>query len=827
MRGWRAWSIAVLIALATASVLAALMVLQQGEARAQGATEDRADRAAVALDRLFSTTSASLDGVRGLFEADRAVSSAQFEAYAARIMGEPSLSGISFTAAVSDAARADYERRLGRPILDWGPGGPQRAARRAHYYPVTYLVTQLGRGSEAIGLDVGNDPSRLDALEAARDSGEDRASAPVPLFGSRDLAALVYEPIYAHGVSVRTVAERRAALVGFAVGVFRIERLGAQVLAQMPAGTQLQVFDGDTQVFGPRGQLADAEGRDSSLSGRRWRLVVSSSAPSWGFPAAVLIGGLLLTGLVGLLMRQALRRERYALGLVERRLREQRAVEEALRDREAQLAEAQRIAQLGSWEWDVPGDLIRWSDELCRLFGVPPEGFQASYQEYLGRLHPDDRGPADEVIRRAMADGAPFSLHHRVMHPDGTIRVLHGQGRVECDGDGRLVRMLGTAQDVTEARRAEQELRRQRDYAAGLVTAMRDGLIVLSPEGVVSEASPSFCALTGFSRTELIEARAPYPYWPTASRERVDGGLARLDAEGAAEWDVEFRHRDGHSIPVILSAFVLRDAQGAVIGYPATVKDMTERQAVQQIKDEFVALASHELRTPLTSVIGYLEVVLEDDAGVGPLNAQQRRFLRVAERNAQKLLRLVGDLLVIARGDAGRLTLDLDEIDLAAIARECGESARSQAEERGLTLRVHAEPVQRFVADSARIVQVLDNLLSNALKFTPPGGQVELRTGVRGEEALLEVSDTGIGITPAEQVRLFERFYRTSAATREAIPGTGLGLAISKMIIEAHNGRIAVQSHEGRGSTFSVAFPLARGPGSHSRKGRKLPSRVP
>jgi signal transduction histidine kinase len=141
--------------------------------------------------------------------------------------------------------------------------------------------------------------------------------------------------------------------------------------------------------------------------------------------------------------------------------------------------------------------------------------------------------------------------------------------------------------------------------------------------------------------------------------------------------------------------------------------------------------------------------------------------------------------------------------------RECAEGAGPTAAERGVALHVCAEPVPSARADRARLAQVIDNLLSNALKFTPPGGRVQLRTTPRGREVALEVADTGMGISKEDQARLFERFYRTSAATLRAIPGTGLGLAISKMIIEAHGGRIGVESEEGRGAIFRVLLPVA------------------
>jgi PAS domain S-box-containing protein len=799
----------VLVALVAATLLGAATALHQSQDRAGEAARDRAERGAVALERVFASTAVSLDGVRGFLTVRAGATEAEFRTYAAHLLREPALSGVTFSASVPAAQRAAYERRAGRPILEPALLGLRPARRRARYYPVTFAISRVAGARRTLGVDIGTDAVRRAALEAARDSGHARASAPVSLIATRKLGVIVFQPVFARGRPLRTVAERRAALVGFATGGFQTDRLGAQVLAQMPAGTRLQIFDGPTQVFGPAGVLDGGREHALSLAGRSWRVVASGPGVAWGFPGAVLIAGLLASALVALLIRQSLRRERYALALVDERLGEQRAVEAALREREAQLAEAQRIASVGSWEWDVRDDAIRWSDELCRLFGVSPEGFSPSYEEYLARLHPADRGRVGEIIGRAMEDGEPFSFHHRLIRPGGAVGILHSRGRVERDGDGRIVRMLGTAQDVTEARRAEEELRRQRDYAAGLVNAMQDGLFVLSPTGEVIEASPSFCALTGFSREELVGTRGRYPYWPEGTDGRLARAFARLASDGSGEWDLEFRHRDGRPIPVLLSAFVLRDADGGVIGYPATVKDVTERRAVQQLKDEFIALASHELRTPLSSVLGYLEIVLEEGGQLGTLNEQQRRFLGVAERNAQKLVRLVGDLLVVGRADAGRLALERTEVDLAAIARECGESARRGAEERGIALHVGADTALHCAADHARIVQVIDNLLSNALKFTPPGGRVELSAGVHGDEALIQVTDTGIGIAPAEQARLFERFFRTSAATREAIPGTGLGLAISRMIVGAHGGRIWFESEEGRGSTFCVSLPLA------------------
>ncbi|MEK6275351.1 MAG: ATP-binding protein [Actinomycetota bacterium] len=254
----------------------------------------------------------------------------------------------------------------------------------------------------------------------------------------------------------------------------------------------------------------------------------------------------------------------------------------------------------------------------------------------------------------------------------------------------------------------------------------------------------------------------------------------------------------------------LATAQEARSDAEAARRAMAEQnkrlRELDRLKDEFLSLVSHELRTPLTSIRGYLDLVLDEEAG--DLNTEQRRFLEAVERNSGRLLRLVGDLLFVAQADAGRLSLEQAKVDLVGLAAECVEAATPAAAEKSISLVLDAAPVPAFVGDRGRLAQVLDNLISNALKFTPEGGSVEVSTKVTGDRIWIEVADTGMGIPVADHPRLFERFFRSSTADERAISGTGLGLAIVKAIVEAHNGEITIDSKEGQGTTFRVALPL-------------------
>jgi signal transduction histidine kinase len=237
----------------------------------------------------------------------------------------------------------------------------------------------------------------------------------------------------------------------------------------------------------------------------------------------------------------------------------------------------------------------------------------------------------------------------------------------------------------------------------------------------------------------------------------------------------------------------------------ALQKTTDQLREFDRLKDQFIATVSHELRTPLTSIRGYLDIVLE--AGPRELGNEQRQFLSIARRNADRLRRLSDDLVLVSELDAGKLELDLDNLDLRTLARESMESARPQADAGGISLEFSAKTPFGFRGDRVRIGQLLDNVISNAIKFTPHGGSVSIRVTRSNGSALLEVEDTGIGIAIEEQQHLFDRFFRTRAADDNAIQGTGLGLAISQAIAHAHGGLIDFTSQENVGTTFRVALP--------------------
>ncbi|MFF1573763.1 sensor histidine kinase [Leifsonia sp. NPDC058292] len=268
---------------------------------------------------------------------------------------------------------------------------------------------------------------------------------------------------------------------------------------------------------------------------------------------------------------------------------------------------------------------------------------------------------------------------------------------------------------------------------------------------------------------------------------------------------------DGKHVPVQVAATPRLDENGHRVGFIFVATDMTQAREFARLKDEFVGLISHELRTPLSSILGYLELMKDDEDD--PLSPEQLQYLGVAERNAHRLLRLVGDLLFTAQVESGRFPLSLTNVDLGSVILASVESARPVADAASVT--IVATPTDGPVVvegDALRIGQAVDNLISNAIKFTPPDGRVTVALVRDADDVVITVTDTGIGIPAVELSQLSTRFFRASTATKNAVPGVGLGLTITKAIVTAHGGVLDIASEVGVGTTISIRLPLRAAP---------------
>ena len=390
--------------------------------------------------------------------------------------------------------------------------------------------------------------------------------------------------------------------------------------------------------------------------------------------------------------------------------------------------------------------------------------------------------------------------------------------------------MLLGAFDYTERlRENEDRLRAADQLTRSVLNAVTEQSVIgTGMTGLIDVWNPGAARMLGLTAAETQGKRFVYELHVPAELEAYSRDLgyppgetvltpgfsalvesARLGSPEVRQWT--YVRADGTTVSVEVAVTRRTNAEGEAVGYIFVATDVTQALEVNRLKDEFVGLISHELRTPLSSILGYLELMRDDEED--PLSEEHLLYLGVAERNAHRLLRLVGDLLFTAQVGSSEFSLDATVIDVAPVVRASVESAIPVAAAAGVRVSVDILEEETFImGDALRLGQACDNLLSNAIKFTGRDGSIAIIVAVRASNVEITITDTGMGIPVDELDQLFARFFRASTATRAAVPGVGLGLTITKAIIVAHGGELDVASMVGVGTSFIVRLPLVAAP---------------
>jgi PAS domain S-box-containing protein len=378
-------------------------------------------------------------------------------------------------------------------------------------------------------------------------------------------------------------------------------------------------------------------------------------------------------------------------------------------------------------------------------------------------------------------------------------------------------------------------------YLAAIVASSDDAIISKDLDGIVTSWNPAAERMFGFTADEMI-GKSIRKIIPDERLPEEDHVLARVRGGDAVDhFETVRKRKDGSPIEISLTVSPIRAESGAVIGASKIARDITERnrflemtrRAAEQeaaehreeleaenrriteanrLKSEFVANMSHELRTPLNSIIGFTELLFHDRVPAG--SPKHKEFLGDVLKSARHLLQLINDILDLAKVESGKIDFRPQRIDVTALVCEVRDVARGLATGRGMTIEseVHSD-IQTVDLDPARLKQVLYNLVSNAVKFTPDKGRVVLRvTPDRDGMFRVEVEDNGIGIAPEDIARLFVEFQQLDASRAKRFQGSGLGLSLTRRIVEAQGGSVGVTSVPGAGSTFFAVLPRARAP---------------
>ncbi len=381
-------------------------------------------------------------------------------------------------------------------------------------------------------------------------------------------------------------------------------------------------------------------------------------------------------------------------------------------------------------------------------------------------------------------------------------------------GDGIMI----TIGDITDRKRLESELRaaanrlvEREGRLAAIYDSVLDGIITINPSGSIESFNRAAARIFGYKPDEVmrrnIRMLMPEPY---ASAH--DGYLERYVASGKSRVigsvrEIEGKRADGSIFPMEIALTETLLSQGRL--FVAAVRDVTERRALERVKNEFVSTVSHELRTPLTSIAGALSLLAGGAAGELPTKAQS--LMAIARSNCDRLTRLINDILDLERIEAGKMVFEFTAVELPALLARALDDNLEFARKFGVQLELAAIPPEATLwADPHRLMQVLTNLISNAVKFSPTGGVVTVSATVADAMVRIAVEDRGRGIPEAFRDRIFQKFAQADTADNRQKGGTGLGLSIVKSIVERHGGSVSFQSDYGRGSVFYIELPRRR-----------------
>ena len=491
------------------------------------------------------------------------------------------------------------------------------------------------------------------------------------------------------------------------------------------------------------------------------------------------------------------------------------------------LNEAQQIAQIGHWDWEVLTNRLTWSDNMYNMYGVNAVD-KIDFDKFISLVHPDDRSNIQANIQSAFQSHTFDDFFHRIVTPAGQVKIMHARGEVITDRNGKVVRLVGTGQDVTKQKLTEQQLietsgkfEERNRFVEKLVNSSLDLIMVLDKElrfitinkkaeivlrrvyegNIIGEKITDVnTSLTG---TQTYEDILHAFKGNIVIRDKVKSNIGGEEFYEHNYIPLYGEHEEVYAIMVISHDITENIRQ---------IEELKKLSESDVQKNNFIAMASHELKTPITSIKGYVQVLLnafnkekEEGKTLPPLLA--RSSLISVDKQVTRLTRLISELLDLTKIETGTLELKKEKFSLNELAIETVEDILYTNTKHRINL---FHDFHGFVyADKDRIGQVMINFLTNAIKYSPNNDKIDVSiTKAPNDEIAFSVQDGGIGIDKDDMEKIFERFYRAQGREEQTYPGFGIGLFIAKEFVQKHGGHLSVESEKGKGSTFTFTLPV-------------------
>lgn len=478
------------------------------------------------------------------------------------------------------------------------------------------------------------------------------------------------------------------------------------------------------------------------------------------------------------------------------------------------LQTAQEIAHIGNWRWDIKGGTLYWSPETFRIFCLEPNSLQPTFETFIQYVYPDDRQRVKEAVSVALK-GASYKIEHRIVGKCGTLKIVEERGVVEFDASGAPVFMDGTVLDITDIRKADIEVRK---LFQGIEQSPAS-IVITDPNGTIEYVNPAFCKITGYTVREAV-GQNPRILKSGVQSEGFYKELWDTITSGRT-WTGEFcnKKKDGTLYWEASSISPVRDTAGRIVNFIAVKEDITYQKKMNEdlrtakevaeeanaTKDKFVSLVTHDLKNPITTIRGYVELLRDASLDADTL----RDIYKDMMATCNDMSSLIDDVLSISRIKSGALSPANRFIDARKTVSVAVKAFQIAAKEKGVDLRNDVPEGARLFADEKLFPEVLKNLISNAIKFSSPGGVVRMFVP-DGERSTIAVSDTGLGISKERADDIFRYEIKTSTPGTSGETGTGMGLPLVRDILTAHGGSIDFKSEAGKGSVFFARLPYVK-----------------